>query len=48
MNETHGFLTDLEMSKSSFRVGESSILKILQENESLRFPKVTHPLEAIF
>ena len=48
LNETHGFLTDLEMSKSSSRVGESSIFKILQENESLRFPKVTHPLEAIF
>ena len=48
LNETHGFLTDLEMSKSSSRVGEISIFKILQENESLRFPKVTHPLESIF
>ena len=48
MNETHGFLTDLEMSKSSSRLGLSSILKILQEIESLRFPKVTHPLKPFF
>ena len=47
--EKHEFLTDLlQMSKSSSRVGESSIFKILQENESRRFPTVTHPLEVIF
>ena len=47
LNGKHEFLTDLEMSKSSSRVGESSIFKILQENEKWKQAKGRPPLEAI-